>query len=222
MQFVDRDQNTGIYASKPGIDPQIAARVNEYQDWMQGFLRNPGQLITQAAQHVSEKTFDERFEARYRELQHNQQVESILQENSHWLYQRNPDGAVARQNGRPMFTPEGAAYVRALQTLDQAGVKDPVQKNKLAISIVQGQIYEAQTAAQSRQAQAAPAQQQALAGTGPNVNPLQSLGAAERAQTPGATEPSVDGLSFREAAAKEFRLAGITDADFGPDMFGAG
>ena len=220
MQFVERDQNTGVFVAKAGIDPAIAKAVNDYQDWVSGFLRDPGAVIEKAAQHISQKTFDERFEQRYQEIQRQQQVTQILQQNSSWLYQRGPDGSVMRsQSGAPALTPNGAAYVNALNKLSSMGVEDPVAKNDLAIKMVQADLYAQQLAQSQRQQQVAPAQRQALAGTQASQNPLQSLSAQARAETPAATEPGIEGLSFMEAARQAMKLEGINDDAFTPEAF---
>lgn len=221
MNYVEKDPNTGLFVAKPGADPSIAKSVNEYQEYVNGFISNPSKMITQAAEHIAQKTFDERFEQRYQQMQQQQQVNAILQQNAQWMYQRNPDGSVARQgNGQQMYSPEGAAYVRHLQTLSSAGVTDPAIKNDLAIKMVQADFYAYQQAQAQAQQRVAPAQQQALAGSPtPSRNPLQSLPATERLQTPGATEPNTEGLSFREAAMQAMKLQGISDDDFTPEAF---
>lgn len=215
MLFVDRDEATGVYVAKPGVDPAIARKVNEHNEWTRDFLRDPGSMIQKAAEHVAQKMFDQRFEERYQQAERGRQIQQIMTENAPWLYQVNPDGSPVRQaNGSPALTPAGASYARHVAALDQAGISDPMAKNRLAIQLVKAELYDVNqaraTTAQAAASTAAAAQQQALAGSQPSRNPLQALSASQIDGTPGATQPSVRGLSLREAMAAEFARAGIS------------
>jgi hypothetical protein len=221
MALVDQDPGTGKYVSKPGVPPEVGRAVNEYNDWLQGFLHNPTQIISQAAEHVAKQQFDRLFQERWAQQQAQTEVQQILAQNASWMYQRDTAGQMMRDaSGNPLMSREGGLYSQAVRQLNDAGVTSPAQKNALAIQIVRGQLAAEQASGQSVAQQVAPRQAQALNSGRPNVNPLQALSADQRAATPGAIDPSLNGLGFRDRLLKEFAAAGITDADFSPESFG--
>src|SRR5262249_15122584 len=45
LALVDRDQATGLYVAKPGVQHEIAAKLNRFVEWKTEFDRNPGAVL---------------------------------------------------------------------------------------------------------------------------------------------------------------------------------
>lgn len=221
LALVEMDQASGKYISRPNVDPGVAKAANEYNDYIQKFLQNPTEIINQAAKAQAQVVAREEFQTQFAQYQMQNEVSSILRDNASWMYAWNQDGTavVDPGTGRQQFTRAGAHYTSALQTLSQAGVSSPAMKDRLAKQIAHGAILAEQAATGTQSASLAARQANAIAGGQPNRNPLQALSAAERLNTPGATEPDTSGLSFREIALRDMQAAGVSDADFSPEGF---
>lgn len=212
--LVEQNQQTGLYYSKPGVDPSIAQKVNSYVEWKAAYDKNPAKVIDGMvevrARAIANETFQQQFAAQAQQ----QEISSIVTENRAWLYQVDQAGNQVRDfRGQFIPTPVGAAYIRELQNVQRMGVTNPRQQDALAKQIVRGQY------AQAAQQQAWTAQQQATnpqtaaAVNQPNVNPLQALPPTQRAVTPGATEPSAKGQSLQEMMRQALAAQGVTDQD---------
>lgn len=208
--LVEQDPTTGLYIAKQGVPHDIAQKVNAYVEWKKNYDRNPAAVINgmvQAqAKEIARTTFQEQFQAQARD----QVIGQIVAENTPWLFQTDASGRRAVDyQGQPIPTPVGAAYIQQLQVVRSMGVTDPRQQDLLAKELVRGQqarAYQAQHwASVNPQAQGAVHQ--------PNVNALQALSPAQRARTPGATEPAAVGLSLSEQIRRDLAAEGVTDAD---------
>ncbi len=208
LALVERDSATGVFLAKPGVNPAIADRVNEYVQWSDRFSQNPTQIIEPLVADRVKAEVQEAVRAQVAEMQRQQAVNQIVQRNSEWLYQHNGGVPVRDPQGRPIPTPAGAAYIQAVESLARAGVSDPQMQDALARQIAIGAIASQQT----KQQPATPAAAQAS----PNVNPLQAIPASARQAVAGATEPVTTGRSLQELLRAELAAAGVTDADFGP------
>jgi len=210
--LVERNEATGIFVSKPGVPHEIANKVNAYVEWKSAYDRDPAKMINgmveARAKTIAESTFREQFQAQA----HEQTINSIVQGNGTWLYQVNEQGQrVADYNGRPMLSPLGARYMHHLEGAKNMGVRDPRQQDALAKNLVRGEIAQ-QAQHQAWAANQVPANPQAVAN--PNRNPLQAIPAVQRANTPGATDPSATGKSLSEMLREGFAAEGVNDSDF--------
>ncbi|SIO37461.1 hypothetical protein SAMN05444166_4193 [Singulisphaera sp. GP187] len=214
VSLVEQDQATGLFVAKQGVQHEIAQKVNEFVAWKKNYDRNPAAVINgmveAKAKEIAKSEFQEQFASQQRE----QTVQSIMADNSRWLFQADASGQRAFDyNGQPILSPLGAAYLEQLKVVRQMGVTDPRHQDKLAKDLVRGQLAAAQYQQQGQQqAQAAnQATQQAVAQ--PNRNPLQALPSAQRRVNPAATDPNEAGLSLSERIMRDLKANGVTDED---------
>lgn len=210
--LVDRDQNTGLYVGKPGTPPELVNKVNAWADWQQKFQRDPIAVIRPLLEEQRTATLEamrqelrQTMEAQQREAQ----VMQIARRNADWAYAKDAAGNWMPDplTGGPSLTPLGRQYIGLVQSLAQRGVQDPAHRDELARALLAAQAPPQATEAQNR----------ALPAGRRQINPLQALGAQARRETPGATEPDVEGLSLAEVMRREFEQAGVTDRDFKGD-----
>jgi hypothetical protein len=219
MHLVQRDDATGVYVSRPGVDPSIAGKVNDYQQWIQGFAQNPLTVINSAADARAEAKFNAMFAERMAEQERVQSSREILSRNASWLYQADPTGQIVYgANGQPALTPAGARYSQIMTDLARNGVSDVRMRDQYARSILYAEHQYTQANAGAAAARANPAQTAAANTARTQVNPLQALSGPDRRANPGATEPSVDGLSFREQLQNAFAAEGV-NGDLTPEDF---
>lgn len=215
--LVDRDESTGMYLSKPGVDPEIARKVNEYANWRTNFDRNPAEvlngMVESRAREIARQVSDEQFRG-YREQQ---EVSSILSQNASWLYQTDEQGRPITNpaTGRPMASAMGQRYMTHVENLTRSGVTDPATQNMMAKQLLQGELATLRLQ-QLEQGAAANNPQSRQAVSRPNVNPAQTVEPSRIGQVAGATEPDQRGQSLRDRLAMAFQAEGITDSDFEP------
>lgn len=219
VSLVVQDPASGVWISKPGVDPTYGQKVNAFVEWKERFDANPAEvlngMVEARATTVAEQIYQKQFAANTER----QTAQGVIERNRPWLYQQDQNGSPLRdQWNRPVPTPMGAAYIRHIATVKQMGVSGAAAQDHLARQLLAGELANARYQ-QSQQAvqQAAPATQQAIAR--PNVNPLQALSPQQRAANPAATQPNEDGLSLYERLNRNFVAAGITDNDFSPENF---
>lgn len=214
LSLVDRDRATGLFIAKPGVQPEIAQAVNAYAEWKDKFDQNPAAVINAQIDHRAREIADARFAERWQETQRESTIQSIVQENQHFLFQVDQNGQ--RQfdyRGQPIVTPLGAAYLQQLQIVTNAGVKDPRLADTMAKNLVRGQYAAGQLSQgqQQQQQTANPGTQQSFAN--PNVNPAQANGSQQRRVDPAATDPSEEGLSLAQRLQLALKSNGVTDQD---------
>jgi hypothetical protein len=215
MGLVDRDPASGMYFSKPGVNPAVAEAVNKRLEWQDRFTHDPVAVMDQYAQAKLPELVQREVKSALQTWQQDHAVESILVANDPWLYQRDASGRYAQgPNGR-VPTPEGAAYIQQVRALQDAGVTNPTMQDALARQLVAGQLALARL--QGNQ-QVSPQPAQAQAAYRPNVNPLQTRSSLERQQTPGAIEPNGEGMSLRDMLQKAYDDAGYTDQRFQQEL----
>lgn len=214
LALVTQDQATGLYVSKPGVDPAVARQVNEFAEWKSNFDRNPAATLNTMVESRAREIAREESRRAAQEWQQQNAIAQITESNSRWLYQHDEQGRrVVGHNGSFVPTPEGARYIDHLRSLAQAGIKDPRTQDAIARQLLAGEIALARgQQAQAGQLQAAsPQTQQAIAR--PNLNVLQAQPPTQRRRNPAATEPTTAGLSLREMLAAEMAAEGVTDQD---------
>lgn len=218
LQLVDRDPASGMFLAKPGADPRIAAAVNVYDQWLQKTNANPVAAMQPYVQQEVPNLVRQEVANALAHYQRQQNVERIVSTNSAWMYANGPDGRPqVGYNGAPVATPAGARYAQHVQTLESQGLRDPVAVDQLARTLLMGEIAMGQQRAAQGDNQVQ--QQNALASGGAQQNVLQSLPPQQRAITPGATEPSGEGLSLAELLRRNLDSAGYTDANFNDTEF---
>lgn len=209
--LVERDPATGIYLPRPGAPPEVAAKVNAYVEWKKKFDLNPASvlngMVESRASEIARQQVAEQFAVHNR----NQAISEIASANTPWLYQRDAAGRQVTNpvTGQRAVTPVGAAYLSNLQVLQRSGVTDPRTQDQLAQQLTRAQFAQGG----GQQTPAAQFQQQ-QATNAPNQNPLQALAGLERANTPGATEPSATGMGLSEMLRQAMAANGVTDNDF--------
>jgi hypothetical protein len=216
MSLVQRDEGTGVFYAKPGVDPAIAQKVNAYAEWQSKFQRNPAEVIepmvATRAQEIAQNLVREQFETYRRE----QEARQILQQHASWIYQQDQQGRpIANPNtGQPQLSPLGARYASIVSELTQVGITDPRVQDTYAYRILQGEVA-MQLARQQQTGNAAvnnPQAQQAVAR--PNRNPSQTIEPSRTGIVPGATTPSQEGLSLSERLRLAMDQEGLRDEDF--------
>lgn len=214
MTLVDRDQASGRFVPKAGVNPQYADAVNEYADhveqWTTSLARNPREALAPLIQEVARELLETRFGAHAAQAQ----AQSIISSNEGWLYQVDANGRrVVDRQGLYQPTPLGARYYTHLQTLQRSGVRDAATLDTLAKHLLQADLAAgaAQGTQQATQA-AGPQARQAMGN--PNVNPGQAVNPARRHLVPGATDPDEAGLSLSEQMRRAMHAEGVTDSDF--------
>jgi hypothetical protein len=212
LQWCDRDPQTGRFIPKPGVNPLVADKVNDYADhiesWTTQLARNPREALSGLIEEVAGQLLESRFGA----VAAQQEAQQIIAANEPWLYQVDQSGRrLVDAQGRFIPTPLGARYYTHLRTLQQAGVKDSRSLDALA-----KQLLQADMAAGTLQGASPPATtpQSGAAMGRPPVNPGQAVNPARRDLVPGATDPSEDGLSLAERMRRALAEEGVTDADF--------
>lgn len=214
LGLVDRDPNTGVFLAKPGVNPVIADKVNEFAKWRDNFTSNPIGAIRPFVEQNLPNLVQQQVQQQLAAYQTQQEVQGIIHQNSEWMYQHDANGQqVIGVGGRPVATPNGARYMQLVGELERSGMSSPSQIDRYAKQILMGelarnQVQQGQPAAPDAQAQ------NALASSRSQRNVLQALGAGQRQQTPGATEPEQQGLALRDRIRLAFDGAGYSEADF--------
>jgi hypothetical protein len=208
--LVDRDPVSGMFLPKPGAPPEIAQKVNAYVEWKKGFDLNPAKVLNGMVESRAAAIAQQAVQQQFAVHERNRSINEIATANASWLYQRDAAGRTVTNpvNGQRAVTPVGAAYLANLRVLQQSGVSDPRTQDQLAQQLTRAQFQGQQVpaAAQTFQTQQATTQ--------PNTNPLQAMSGLERANTPGATDPSQTGLSLTEMLRQNMAANGIKDSDF--------
>ncbi len=215
LNFVEKDQATGVWRAKPGVDPAYADRVNKYQDWQTQFQRNPAGFIQPMIQDEARRIAAEVVQQQFAGHQATQTINQIIQTNGAWLYQANEQGQrYTDTQGRFIPTPEGTLYYQKVAELGRSGIKDPATLNRLAIQLVRAELPPAVApVAQTPAAVVPPTTVQARAAAArPNVNPGQAVDPNRRSQQAG-TQSDDTGLSLSERIRKELAAAGVNDSD---------
>jgi hypothetical protein len=215
LALVDRDPATGVFVAKQGVNPAIADRVNAYDQWMRNWQTKGPEYVEQIVDSRLQGRVDQMVQERLAGYQREQTIQSIVAQHADWLYQTDQTGRrLTDVNGQFVPTPAGARYVQNVRTLQGLGVTDPRAQDQLARQLLMGEIAMGQ--ASQANAQVSPQAAAAQAVARPQVNPLQAQPPQQRALNPAATEPSSEGLTLQEMIRREFRAAGVTDADFAP------
>jgi hypothetical protein len=223
LQLVKYNPQLGVYEAKiPGaIDPAIVSKVNARAafdaKWQRDFQTNPRAFLDKLLQDKFSETQKSAEEAAYQRMvkhwestqqvqQQNQSVQSIINENSSWLHQRDAAGNLLRDaRGTPLMTPKGLAYAKSMQQLVASGI-DP--NSSEALHGLAMQLAGISTQAVDPQARA-----QAFAQASPNRldqaihSPSQNGSALPSAV--GGLAPLPQGTSFWAAAQDEMRRRGI-------------
>lgn len=212
LKLVQQDPHTGVYLARPGVNPAIADRVNEFDRWQQKYGQNPVAPVRAMIQHELPTMINQQVAQAIQQYQHQQTVNSIVERNSEWMYQRDASGRTAiGVGGRPIPTQNGMRYGQLVQQLEANGMRDPNAIDQYARNLVMGELAQGQL--RSGQQQANPQQaSNAMASGHSQANQLQSLPAQQRQFTPGATEPDMTGLSLTEMLRRE--LKDYPDSDF--------
>jgi hypothetical protein len=201
LQMVERDEATGQLRSKQGYDPAIAQKVQEFADWREGFLTDPGSYIAP----LVEERAAEIVRREMGQQQERMAAERVLAENASWLYRRDAEGrTVPGRDGRPSLSPEGQMFAQAVEHLSKQGLRDPLETARLARSLVENQVLRRELE-KHRPATAQPA----APGTvhAPARNPQQVAPATGSPRT----EVSSEGLSLREMLRRDLDAAGIRE-----------
>lgn len=209
MTLVDRDEATGRFIPKAGVNPQYADKINDYADhverWTTQLARQPREALSGLIEEVASKLLEDRF-GRH---QAHAEAQGIIAGNESWLYQADAQGRrLTDQAGKFLPTPLGARYYTHLQVLQRSGVRDARTLDHLAKQLLQADL----AAGQVRQPASTPQAQAAMGH--PNVNPGQAASPTRRLVLGGATDPSEEGLSLSERFRKSFAEEGVSDADF--------
>jgi hypothetical protein len=215
LALVDRDPTTGVFVAKQGVNPAVADRVNAYDQWMRNWQTKGPEFVEQIVEDRLQSRVDQLVQERLASYQREQTIQSIVAQHADWLYQADQAGRrITDMNGQFVPTPAGARYVQHVRTLQGLGVTDPRAQDTIARQLLMGEIAMGQASQASAQVSPQAAAAQAVAR--PNVNPLQAQPPQQRALNPAATEPSSEGLTLQEMLRREFRAAGVSDADFAP------
>jgi Ni,Fe-hydrogenase III component G len=216
-QLGERDPGTGVFVGKPGVAPEIVAKVNDYLAWHERKESDPEGYMTHVVNKVFKQQFAEQFQQYRQQTAQEQAISEIQRSNSEWLYQRDPQGQVVfGYDRRPVPSAAGQRYLFHVQRATQMGISDPRYQNQYAIQAVQNEIYAAQVQkSEATQAQASSPQTR-QARTAPNRNPIQSMPAQDRIDNPAAPEQSTVGLSLNEALKRE--MSGFGDDEFNLDQ----
>lgn len=217
MKFVDYDQNTGTYVSKPGYDPSIGTKVQQFANWTQRFQRDPMSVLQPWLEDQLENTISRRVQDlvgnQFNQVREQTEIQQVMQTHANWLYMRDQNGNVVIDpvSRRPQASPEGLRYVHHLQNAAKSGIRGTAAQDDYAIRMLKLDLYEAERAQAGQQTQAPPV----AATNRPNVNPGQTLvEPTRRGVVPGSTEPTTRGRTLAELLREGLDAEGITDADF--------
>ena len=216
VNLVEQDPTTGVYLPKAGVDPEIARKVNAYSEWTSSFQRDPAAVLQPMVREVADAQIKEAVAQAIQQERQRNTVQAIHDRNAEWFYARDQAGnpIYDAQSRQYVPTPQGSEYLAHVRTLAQSGVSDPVTRDNLAQRLMaanQATLTTPQATAPSE------AQRRALAASQPNRNPLQAMGAQERRETPGTTDPDQQGVSLSSRLTKAFGAAGINSANFSLD-----
>ena len=212
-ELVERNPQTGLFVSKPNVPPSVAEAANAWADWQGKFLENPVEVLQPFVEERATEIARQVIQQELGQFQQQQTIYNLARANADWAYQRDAQGNVAIDplTGQWQLSPAGTQYVSLVKSLGEMGVADPVNRDRLARTIIASQLQAQQQAPQPPAAQQR--QEQAMRGRQPNRNPLQALGAQERQEHPYATEPDKKSLSMRERLTRAFDEEGITSKD---------
>ena len=205
VNMVERDPATGMLYAKPGVNPQIAEKVQQYAEWRDQFLDDPAKTIQPLVEHRAKELIQQEFAT------HRQTVEAdnLVAENANWMFQADPNGVpMLHQDGSRALSPAGAVYARAVNDIWNSGVRNVRQCHLLARAQVENAVLRQQWLTHYAQAPAAYAQQQQ------GMMPTNVGGSATRPSvSPQRGPQSSNGLGLRELLNR--RLQGLSDADAG-------
>jgi hypothetical protein len=224
LALVQRDEQTGVFVSRPGVDPEVARKVNAFDQWQTKFQTNPAEFVSQAAEARANEVFERRIAEWSARNEQQSTARRIVNENAAWLYLTDATGNMVADpgTGQPALTPTGARYAQIMGELATNGISDLTYRDRVAKSILSAEISARNQQTQAVQSQVAPVQAAAARGAGPNVNPLQALSPIARQSTPGATTPSTEGQTFADVLRRRMAEAGVTDASLTPESFSGG
>lgn len=205
INMVERDPQTGMLFSKPGVNPNIAEKVQQYAEWRDQFLDDPAKTIQPLVEHRARELIQQEFAT------HRQTVEAdnLVAENANWMFQADPNGVpVLHHDGSRALSPAGAVYARAVNDIWNSGVRNVRQCHLLARAQVENAVLRQQWLTNQAAAPATQAQQQQ------GMMPTNVGGSATRPSvSPQRGPQSMNGLGLRERLNR--RLAGYSDDDAG-------
>ena len=212
LPLLVQDEATGMFTSKPGVDPNFARQANERLEWQRNFQKNPTGVFdayVQSKQGEMEARILEKVRAEQAQANEQATVYQIAQQNAGWFYQLDPSGQPMVIPGTNQYavTQRGQEYLQYMQAIRQMGVTDPVNRDRLARALMGPGAQQAAPQAPG----ATYAQARALASSQDSQNPLQGRPILERQGTMGSTEPNLQGVSLRDRLKREFEAGGITD-----------
>jgi hypothetical protein len=219
LSLVQRDPQTGVFLAKPGVNPVIADKVNDYDKWHSKYSANPVAAMKPYVEKTMPDMVRQVFQQEMQSFRRQQQIDGIVQRNAEWMYQNQNGRPVIGVGGQPVPTTEGLRYGQLVRTLEQGGMADPVMVDQFARQLLLGEMAQGQI--KGMQGQAPQAQQQAAIASGRSqANVLQSRSPQDRMSTAGATDPNQTGMSLAEMLRSSLDSAGYTDADFAdPERF---
>ena len=96
VNMVERDPNTGMLFAKPGVNPQIAEKVQQYAEWRDQFLDDPAKTLQPMIEHRARELIQQEFAT------HRQTVEAdnLVAENANWMFQADPEWGACTPPGR--------------------------------------------------------------------------------------------------------------------------
>jgi hypothetical protein len=112
LNYVERDEASGLIRSKQGYDPAIGTKVQNYVEWRRNFrekLENdPGAVLQPLIQRQAQELVQREIGG----IREQMQARTLLDQNADWLFQRDGYGRfqVNPQDGKRIYSQNGVQY----------------------------------------------------------------------------------------------------------------
>jgi hypothetical protein len=111
QQMVRKDEYGNVIpvnGAAPDL-PQKIAKYNEFvRDKFSSFMKDPAAFMEPLLEGAIQKRIDDKLGGYRQELEAKQSIQSFINDNADWLYERDANGQVVRaQNGQPLYSEYG-------------------------------------------------------------------------------------------------------------------
>lgn len=218
MDGVEFDAEQRRYRHKIGHSPELAQKVNAYQEFLEQnnkqFWQNPYEYVyrPEAIEQYIKPVVEQMLKQGFSQVQQTQSVDQFFEQNATWLLKLDPQGQplVDPATRTPLLSDQGRRFRDANVQLEQAGVADPIKRQQLALAMIGGApsaTPAAPPATPEQQRDAANQQIQRAAATRKRTMP----GTVPRDPTDRTLPSQAEGLSLRNRLLRNMASAGFAE-----------
>ena len=221
MQHVEQTP-TG-WKLREGGDPAALAQINAYQnrrtEIADKLLSNPAEFLQPLVAKMVQEQASQLVQESFQQNQQAQYVNSFMQQNAGWLFQRDAGGnpVVNPVTQKPIISPAGQRFYQYLRNAEQMGITSPAAQEEYAKAKLSVDLLQPQAQQQTAVANNANAKQQLL--NQMNRNPDRSGTTVAQSGARGLAEQNSN-LSLADRMTAALRAAGETDETIAAAMAG--